>query len=151
LAPAAGRWQPEDDALASLDGGYVETNVPAVCFMNFNGSSVWTGSTGDEMAIAGSTPVEIKAEIKIDASGLARRRDVDGLSSSVPKFEPIVVPDVVNGGLIKDVEPWVYKKFSPFDIFYSRFGISATTSILSFAILCYINPVFVHSLIRVLS
>lgn len=78
LAPAAGRWQPEDDALASLDGGYVETNVPAVCFMNFNGSSVWTGSTGDEMAIAGSTPVEIKAEIKIDASGLARRRDVDG-------------------------------------------------------------------------
>jgi len=70
LAPAAGRWQPEDDALASLDGGYVETNVPAVCFMNFNGSSVWTGSTGDEMAIAGSTPVEIKAEIKIDASGL---------------------------------------------------------------------------------
>lgn len=66
------------------------------------------------------------------------------LSSSVPKFEPIVVPDVINGGLIKDVEPWVYKKFSPMDIFYSRFGISATTSILSFAILCYINPVFVQ-------
>ena len=77
LIPASGRWQPQDNGVV-LDGGYVETNVPALCIMNFNGSSVWTGATGDEMAIAGSTPKNIKAEIKIDASGLARRRDISG-------------------------------------------------------------------------
>lgn len=66
------------------------------------------------------------------------------LTESVPKLEPIVVPDVVNGGVIKDVEPWVYKKFSPVDVIYSRFGIASITSIVSFFILSYMNPVFVQ-------
>lgn len=78
LYPAAGRWQPQDSGLTALDGGYVETNVPAACFMNFNGSSVWTGDNGNEIAIAGTTPENIKAEIRVDANGLLRRRDVSG-------------------------------------------------------------------------
>lgn len=66
-------------------------------------------------------------------------------SSSVSESVPqIVVPDVINNNGIKEVEPWTYKKFSPVDILYSRFGISAITSITTFALLAYINPVFVQ-------
>lgn len=66
------------------------------------------------------------------------------LSNSVPNIVPIIVPDVVNNNSINNVEPWVYKKFSPMDILYSRFGIATVTSLLSFAILAYTNPVFVQ-------
>lgn len=66
-------------------------------------------------------------------------------SSSVTDGIPqIVVPDVINNNGIKEVEPWTYKKFSPVDILYSRFGISAITSIATFSLLAYINPVFVQ-------
>lgn len=75
--PAAGRWMPSDVLVSStLDGGYVICNTPCVCVMNFRGSAVWTGQSGDEMIIAGTTPEELRAEIKLDANGIARRRDM---------------------------------------------------------------------------
>lgn len=74
--PAAGRWQPFDvSAATTLDGGYIETNTPAVCIMNFSGDSVW-GAAGEEIYIAGTTPDEIKADIKKDGNGIWRRRDI---------------------------------------------------------------------------
>ena len=76
LFPANGRWQPEDDALLSLDGGYIVCTVPCTCIMNFSGSSVWTSAAGQEMAIVGTTPDNIKAEIRKDASNIFRRRDL---------------------------------------------------------------------------
>lgn len=76
LYPAAGKWSPVDSGLTSLDGGYVETNVPAMCAMNFNGSGVWTESSGNEIIIIGTTPENIRADIKVDANGLLRRRDL---------------------------------------------------------------------------
>ncbi len=75
--PAAARWQPQDNGI-TMNGGYIICNVPCMCVMNFNGGTVWTGATGDEMMIFGTTPEDIRADIKTDASGLLRRRTLSG-------------------------------------------------------------------------
>ena len=77
LYPAAGQWQPASNGITDYTGGYVECNVPSVCIMNLNGSSVWTVDAGDEVVICGSTPDELRANIKKDSDGFFRRRDID--------------------------------------------------------------------------
>ena len=73
--PAAGRWRPSDvSGTATWDGGYIETNTPAVCIMNSSGDATF-GSAGEEMFVVGSTPDEIKADIK-QVDGVYRRRDL---------------------------------------------------------------------------
>ena len=78
LYPAAGQWQPIDLA-APVDwiGGWVQTDVPSMCIMNFMDSTVHTTDNGDETVIPGVTPEEIRAVVIKDASGLYRRRDID--------------------------------------------------------------------------
>ena len=77
LFPAAGQWQPIDLAVpVDWTGGWVQTNVPAVCVMNFMDSTIHTADNGDETMIPGVTPDEIRAEIVKDAGGLFRRRDI---------------------------------------------------------------------------
>lgn len=44
----------------------------------------------------------------------------------------------------KELPDWSYKKFEVTDIFYSKLGIAASTGVLTFAILAYINPPFVQ-------
>lgn len=73
--------------------------------------------------------------------------------------QPFVVPDSIpavtqNGPTIRvpDVftpdtsmgEEWSYKKFGPMDIFHSKIGIAGTVSILTFAILSFVNPPFIQ-------
>lgn len=77
LYPAAGQFQPSDIGLADWLGGWVEVNVPSVCIMNFNGSSVFTSDSGDELLVPGVTPDESRSVIRKDAGGLYRRRDLD--------------------------------------------------------------------------
>ena len=78
LYPAVARWAPNDETVPTdLTGGFVQTNVPVLCVMNFDGSTVWTSDSGNEIIIPGSTPDELRAEIKLDAGGLKRRRDLD--------------------------------------------------------------------------
>ena len=73
--PAGGRWKPSDvSGTTTWDGGFIEVNVPSVCVMNSGGDSTW-GSAGEEMLIVGSTPEEIKADLK-KIDGIWRRRDV---------------------------------------------------------------------------
>lgn len=73
--PAAGRWRPEEvSSSTTWSGGYIETTTPAACIMNTSGDAEW-GSSGEEIFIVGSTPEEIKADIK-KVDGLWRRRDV---------------------------------------------------------------------------
>ena len=73
LYPAAGRWKPDDEAAPeSLAGGYVHVNVPACLYI----------SVGSEVILGGGVVHERQAEIKIDATGLARRRDVDSSSGT---------------------------------------------------------------------
>ena len=79
LYPAAGQWTPTSSGLTDFTGGYIITNVPCVCIMNFNGSSIWSSDAGDEMLIVGTTPEDIRAEIRKDADGFNRRRDIDNL------------------------------------------------------------------------
>ena len=67
---------------------------------------------------------------------------VPDVSGTIPSIDPIRVPDVVSGE--GDIPDWTYKKFSVFDIFHSKIGVSATTAILSFAVLAYLNPPFVQ-------
>lgn len=75
--PAAGRWRPQlVSATTTWDGGWIETNVPSMCVMNFSGDTVWN-TDGEEIVIVGSTPEEIKADIKKDSNGIWRRRTVD--------------------------------------------------------------------------
>jgi len=77
LFPASQRWNPAEETVpANLVGGYVTTNVPAMCVMNMNGDAVWTGGVAAEFALTGSTPEELRAEIRLDADGFARRRDI---------------------------------------------------------------------------
>lgn len=77
LFPAAGIFNPGNSLGASLTSGYVECTVPCVCIMNFDGSSIFTSDLGDEIAIPGSTPDEIRAQIRKDSNGFLRRRDID--------------------------------------------------------------------------
>ena len=70
--PSAGLWNPT----VAFTGGYVQTTTPALCIVNMNGSSVWTSDSGEELIIPGTTPEDIRAEIRIDAGGIARRRDI---------------------------------------------------------------------------
>lgn len=78
LYPAAGQWNPGTSTGVAISSGYVECDVPCVCIMNFDQSTVFTGDNGDEIAIPGSTPEEIRAQIRKDADGFMRRRNVDG-------------------------------------------------------------------------
>lgn len=79
LEPAAERWKPSDVSAATvLDGGYVVSNVPCICVANFSGSSVWTSDSGNELTLAGTTPGDVRADVKKDANGLLRRRTIDG-------------------------------------------------------------------------
>ena len=76
--PAAGQWQPVNSGLTNWTGGYIITNVPAICIMNLNGSSApWTSDEGDELMIPGVTPDEITASIQVDQDGFYRRRDIN--------------------------------------------------------------------------
>jgi hypothetical protein len=76
LYPAAARWKPEDvGAGVTWDGGWIETNTPATAIFNTSGDTVWS-SGGEEYMVLGSTPDEIRADIKKDPSELWRRRDI---------------------------------------------------------------------------
>ena len=76
LFPAAGQWNPTVSLGTEISSGYVECNVPCVCIMNFNGGSIFD-DRGDEFAIPGSTPDEIRSQIRRDPDGFLRRRDID--------------------------------------------------------------------------
>lgn len=76
LYPAAGQWQPLSIG-AAWRGGYVICNTPAYCVMNFDEDTVFTTDAGEETMILGSTPEDVRAVIRSDASGMLRRRDVD--------------------------------------------------------------------------
>ena len=84
LYPAAGQWNPQVSLGTTIQSGYIEVNVPCVCICNFEGSSVY-GDQGDEMVVPGSTPEDIRAQIRKDPDGFLRRRDIDaaGLESWV--------------------------------------------------------------------
>lgn len=69
---------------------------------------------------------------------------VPDVNGKLPSIDPIRVPDVVTGENVFDIPDWSYKQFSVFDIFHSKIGVSATTSILAFGILAYINPPFIQ-------
>lgn len=75
--PASGQWNPEVTLGLDINSGYVEVDVPSVCICNFNGSSIFTGDAGDEMAVPGTSPSDIKAQIRRDPDGFLRRRDID--------------------------------------------------------------------------
>lgn len=77
LYPASGQWIPESAIGNDVSDGYVECDVPCVCICNFNASSIFTRDAGDEMAIPGSTPEDIRAHIRKDSDGFLRRRDID--------------------------------------------------------------------------
>lgn len=73
--PASARWKPSDVSVSTtLDGGWVETNTPSVAIFNTNGDTNWS-TTGQEYFVVGSTPEEIRADIK-KINGLWRRRDI---------------------------------------------------------------------------
>ena len=69
---------------------------------------------------------------------------VPDVSGNLPAIAPIRVPDAVTGESVADIPDWTYKKFSVFDIFHSKLGVSATTSVLTFAVLAYLNPPFIQ-------
>lgn len=69
---------------------------------------------------------------------------VPDINGTMPRIAPLRVPDVVSGVNVKNVPDWTYKKFSVFDIFQSKLGISATTAIATFVLLAYMNPPFIQ-------
>jgi hypothetical protein len=77
---------------------------------------------------------------------------------SAPRIEPnLVVPTYVGNrltsidpaaaayGTVPSQDGWTYRKFQFTDVFFSKIGISALTSLASFAVLTTINPPFVQS------
>ena len=77
LYPASGQWKPNDSGLSTYTGGFVETTVPSICVMNFQGSSIWSDE-GDELLVPGMSPAEMKATIVKDSNDIARLRKIDG-------------------------------------------------------------------------
>ena len=75
--PSSGQFNPGASLGESLTSGYVECDVPCVCIMNFDGSSTFSGDAGDEIAVPGTSPDEIKAQIRKDGLGFLRRRSID--------------------------------------------------------------------------
>lgn len=75
--PASGQFNPGTTLGASLSSGYVEVDVPCVCIMNFDGSTIFNLDAGDEISIPGTSPDEIKAQIRKDPDGFLRRREID--------------------------------------------------------------------------
>ena len=66
---------------------------------------------------------------------------VPGTDVKLPDLsESINIPNNIVGQ--GDVPDWVYKKFEITDVFHSKIGIAAATSIISFSILMYLNPPF---------
>ena len=63
-----------------------------------------------------------------------------GVSPSVP----VSVPNVLNNSKYQPIPEWTYRRFHIMDIFYSKIGISAITSLLTFSILSVTNPPFVQ-------
>lgn len=66
------------------------------------------------------------------------------------KTPTVQVPNVLSpvqgatGGTYQSIPEWTYKRFQLTDIFYSKIGISAITSLLTFSILSVTNPPFVQ-------
>lgn len=79
--PSAGQWNPEVSLGIDVSSGYVQCDVPCVCVMNFNASTVFTLDAGDEVCIPGTTPDEIKCQIRKDENGFLRRRTIDNLGA----------------------------------------------------------------------
>ena len=77
LYPSSQRWNPAANTLPALVGGHIKTNVPCMIVINVSEDAVWTGAVGKEIPLAGSTPESTRAEIRLDADGFARRRDID--------------------------------------------------------------------------
>lgn len=78
--PAAGQSNPGSDGYAELTGGWIETTSPAVCVINFIGTATGNfgvSDNGDETVIPGTSPEELKAQIRKDPDGFLRRRDID--------------------------------------------------------------------------
>ena len=69
---------------------------------------------------------------------------VPDINGTVPQIQPLRVPENISGENIRDIPDWTYKRFSVTDIFQSKLGISATTSLLTFALLAYMNPPFIQ-------
>lgn len=58
---------------------------------------------------------------------------------------PVSVPDVLSTpNQFQSIPEWTYKRFHVMDVFHSKVGISAMTSLLTFSILSIINPPFVQ-------
>ncbi|MEL6361716.1 MAG: hypothetical protein AAFR21_11580 [Pseudomonadota bacterium] len=76
-ADAAYRSNDGDFTTAINRGGYWEANVPVRCVAQFDEGN---GSVAqqDETDVTGITPEDIRAEFRLDANGLRRRREIDG-------------------------------------------------------------------------
>lgn len=58
---------------------------------------------------------------------------------------PVSVPNVLSTpSQFQSIPEWTYKRFHVMDVFHSKVGISAMTSLLTFSILSIINPPFVQ-------
>ena len=64
-----------------------------------------------------------------------------GVDSSRSVFVPTVLS---NNAHFQPIPEWTYKRFHLTDIFYSKVGISAITSLLTFSVLSITNPPFVQ-------
>lgn len=64
----------------------------------------------------------------------------------VPSRSPVPVPNVLTNtdSSFQPIPEWTYKRFQVIDILYSKVGISAITSLLTFSILSITNPPFVQ-------
>lgn len=86
LFPAAGQSNPGTDGYATLSGGWVETTTPAMVVINFIGTPTGIfgfSDGGDETNIPGTTPDELRAQIRKDPDGFLRRRDLDSAGNEV--------------------------------------------------------------------
>lgn len=56
----------------------------------------------------------------------------------------VPLPNIIPNEQYQEIPAWTYRKFQLTDLFYSKVGISAGTSLVTFSILSVLNPPFVQ-------
>ena len=77
-------------------------------------------------------------------SGMSQPFSVPSTLQPEIAMPSIAVPDVRTGESIKDIPAWEYKKWNILDFLHTKFGISIATSMITFAVLAYLNPPFIQ-------
>lgn len=92
----------------------------------------------------GNISTELRSQPKLEAVSPLLPSPLGMIPDLGVDVPTVPVPNVLSNEQYQAIPAWTYKKFQLTDLFYSKVGISAATSLSAFSILSVINPPFVQ-------